>query len=614
MTGKVLEIESLIQQDYLARAISQMWDTWASDRNSKVEEWRELRNYLFATDTTKTTNSKLPWKNKTTLPKLTQIRDNLHANYMAALFPSDEWLVWEGNDYSAVSREKRMAIEAYMRNKLKQIGFEDLNSRLLYDFIDYGNCFGETVYRQEYRIDEITEEMHMIYNGPEINRISPLDIVFNPTASTFRQTPKIIRKLKSLGELEQELLEHPELRYNKEVIAKMKDARMRCASLSPDDWNKVDAYNVDGFGSLYDYLQSNYVELLEFRGSIHDEDGKLERNRIITVVDRRYVVRDEQNPSWLGNDGIFMAGWRYRPDNLWAMGPLDNLVGMQYRIDHLENIKADALDLAVMPPLKVKGNVEAFTWGPGEVIFIGDDGDVGEMGMNLQAVINADNQIAALEVRMEQFVGAPREAMGIRTPGEKTAFEVQHLENAASRIFYEKVRSYEINFLEPAINSMLEIAKNSFGDDEIVKIDSNDSNLKLFKTISKEDIVGNGKLVPMGARHFAANAQLVQNLNSLFGSAAGALVAPHTSSKELTKTLEDALGLEKYQIFKNNAQLFEQAETQKLAQQITQGMEEAAMTPGPEELYAEGSSFTEDEPEAGIAPPQGGGAVSQAGV
>jgi hypothetical protein len=27
------------------------------------------------------------------------------------------------------------------------------------------------------------------------------------------------------------------------------------------------------------------------------------------------------------------------------MGPLDNLVGLQYRIDHLENAKADALDL-----------------------------------------------------------------------------------------------------------------------------------------------------------------------------------------------------------------------------------------------------------------------------
>lgn len=51
--------------------------------------------------------------------------------------------------------------------------------------------------------------------------------------------------------------------------------------------------------------------------------------------------------NWLGKTSIVHAGWRYRPDNLWAMGPLDNIVGMQYRIDHLENLKADAMDLAV---------------------------------------------------------------------------------------------------------------------------------------------------------------------------------------------------------------------------------------------------------------------------
>ena len=27
---------------------------------------------------------------------LTQIRDNLHANYLDALFPNDDWMKWEG--------------------------------------------------------------------------------------------------------------------------------------------------------------------------------------------------------------------------------------------------------------------------------------------------------------------------------------------------------------------------------------------------------------------------------------------------------------------------------------------------------------------------------------
>lgn len=136
------------------------------------------------------------------------------------------------------------------------------------------------------------------------------------------------------------------------------------------------------------------------------------------------------------------------------MGPLDNLVGMQYRIDHLENVKADAMDLAVMPPLVISGEVEQFAWGPNAEIHIDENGSVTELARNVQWVIQADNAIDRLEMRMEQYAGAPREAMGIRTAGEKTAFEVQQLNNAAGRIFQEKTTTFEIELLEKVLNAM----------------------------------------------------------------------------------------------------------------------------------------------------------------
>src|SRR3546814_15603397 len=87
---------------------------------------------------------------------------------------------------------------------------------------------------------------------------------------------------------------------------------------------------------------SNYKEIFEFFGDYCDSDGNLETNRIITVVDRKTTVRNEQIPNWFGKAPINHVGWSFRQDNLWAMGPLDNLVDMQYRIDHLENDKAKA--------------------------------------------------------------------------------------------------------------------------------------------------------------------------------------------------------------------------------------------------------------------------------
>jgi len=80
-------IQVSFEDDVLARTISDMWVRWDSSRSSWKTEQQELRNYLFATDTRKTSNSKLPWKNSTVTPKLTQIRDNLHANLYGCFIP-----------------------------------------------------------------------------------------------------------------------------------------------------------------------------------------------------------------------------------------------------------------------------------------------------------------------------------------------------------------------------------------------------------------------------------------------------------------------------------------------------------------------------------------------
>jgi len=77
MSVKVAEIKNILQPHSLASEVAYMWDNLTTQRRTWVSEKEELRNYIFATDTTKTTNSQLPWKNKTTIPKICQIRDNL---------------------------------------------------------------------------------------------------------------------------------------------------------------------------------------------------------------------------------------------------------------------------------------------------------------------------------------------------------------------------------------------------------------------------------------------------------------------------------------------------------------------------------------------------------
>lgn len=599
MTQKktVAEVRSAVEYSLLADSIAGMWNSWSESRRPWLEQQLELRNYLFATDTSTTTNSTLPWKNSTTRPKLTQIRDNLHANYQSALFPNDNWMDWEGANDGSVTEEKQKAIRAYMQNKVREGGFMLTISDLLLDYIDTGNAFYDTVFVNESHTDPDTGELIPGYIGPKIVRTSYRDICFDPRAATFDGAPKITRYLKTFGQLAQEIEDYPDMGYNADILEKMRKLRYDGYGVNtPEDYNLLTAYQVDGFGSFYEYLKSGTVEILVFEGSIWDEDNqKLHKNQVIHVVDRCWVAKVEPMPSWLGKSSKGHTGWRKRPDNLYAMGPLHNLVGMQYRIDHLENAKADALDLSIHPPLVISGNVEMDEgWAPGAQWYAGEGAAVTELGKNLSGAITAENQIAELERQMEEYAGAPKEAMGIRTPGEKTAFEVQTLEMAASRIFQQKIRQFELEVVEPALNRMLELARRNMSGSDLVRVMDDDLGVVNFLTVTKEDITASGKLRAVGARHFAERATMLQNIlgvaNSALGQDPG--IRPHWSGKELAKLILWLTGLDSTKIYGENIQIIESLQTEHLKAEAVNQLQETSMTPleAPQPLPEGGAS------------------------
>lgn len=585
MTGKVLEIRNMLEPTALAADISAKYSQWKRQRDVKESEWKELRNYLFATDTATTSNASLGWKNSTTTPKLAQLRDNLHANYMAALFSNPDWLRWEGYAFDDETKDKKEAIEAYMQNKARMSGLELTVAKLLYDYIDYGNCFGEVVFVNEETKDQETGEIIKGYVGPKLLRTSPLDIVFNPTATSFKQSPKITRYVKSIGELKEEIVSRPELHYNAEVVEELEKTRAALGEFKDSDLDKAEGYYADGFGSLREYYGSGYVEILEFEGDIYDvESNEFLKNCLVTILDRKWVVRKEPNPSWLGSSNRAHVAWRERPDNLYGMGPLDNLVGMQYRIDHLENLKADALDLTIHPPKVIQGDVDAFEWGPDAEIHIPDgDGSVSLLPPN-PAAFQVNNEIAYLMGLMDEMAGAPKEAMGIRTPGEKTAFEVQQLQNAAGRIFQDKITKFEKEFLEPLLNIMLEVARRNMNGSDLLRVMDDDLGVVDFLEVTKEDITANGKLRPIGSSHFAARAQLIQNMQGVFNSAVGQMIGPHVSTSKLASVVEELFGWEKYGVIRTNVAVFEEAERAKLANAAQEQVQVDSMTPSSGEM------------------------------
>jgi hypothetical protein len=575
MTSKVLELESILEPDRLATRITEKWQEWDSMRNNKKNDWEEIRRYVYATDTTQTTNSSLPWKNKTTVPKLCQIRDNLYSNYTATLFPQRKNVIWEANEKDAASVAKRDAITNYMLWTMEQPRFKHEMDKIILDYIDFGNCFATVEWMDE-RVEQ-KDGTQAGYVGPCVRRINPLDIVMNPTTEDFLSSPKIVRSILSKGEVKKmlESMSNDQNRVEFEALWEYMKELRRSAADSAADWTQRDnLYAMEGFTSFRDYLQGDYIEVLTFYGDIYDQDtDTFIENHVITVVDRHKLIGKKPNPSFFGYPPIFHVPWRKRQDNLWGMGPLDNLVGMQYRLDHIENMKADIFDLVTYPVQKVKGFVEDFTWQPGEKIYVSEEGDVELISPEVN-VNQIDMQLQALELKMEEMAGAPREAMGFRTPGEKTKYEVQRLENASGRLFQNKIKQFDEQMVERLLNAKLELARRNMVSTTTIKVFDNEFNLASFQALTVEDITGIGRIKPVGARHFAEQAELIQNLTNLTGSGLWPFVQPHFSSVKLAQIVAKTFNLDDWEVVSPFVNISEQADAQRQAQalheQVTQ--------------------------------------------
>ena len=552
----------------VATEIATNWTVWngaRADWRSRVEEVKKYRN---ATSTKETTNIQNNHSHSTHIPKLTQIADNLSANYMSALFPHDDWLKFEGHDEQSERFDKRQAVLAYINTKNKLNKFRQVIQQLIDDWIVFGNAFAGVTYKQEIHVDPDTQEPLPGYVGPSVYRISPDDIVFNPLATDFESSPKIIRSLKTLGELSRDLEENPELGYSQDIIDTITRNREVLKNSTDTAVDKHIQMQYDGFGSASQYYKSGYVEILEFYGDIYDTDaGEWLKNYVITIVDRQYVIRSQPVNTWRGRPNIFHVGWRLRHENLWAMGPLDNLIGMQYLINHLENSRADGFDQMLDPDRVIAGDVDVEYRGAAVDYYVNDPqigGSVSHLTPDT-TILNADFQIERKEAQMEEYAGAPREAMGIRTPGEKTAFEVSSLQNAASRIFQAKITYFEEQFLEPIVNAEVEVARRNINGTDIVRVIDDDFGVAEFLRITKQDLLANGTLVPIGARHFARQATLVQNLQQFqLALQADPLMMQHFPAENLARAWEDLLGFKRLELFEKFGRVEEELEMQRL--------------------------------------------------
>jgi hypothetical protein len=581
MSTNAMSIVGILTPEKLADEVSLMWTTFKNARTSWEAEMLEIRNYKYATSTRTTEVGDAGFNNSTTIPKLSQIATNLKANYDAHLFGNPNWIQFEPFDSDAAAKEAKANLEAYARTKARRKDYEGVLNTNLDDWIDTGVTFAQQRYVTE-TYEDSQGHPKVLYQGPVLERIPPSDIVFDVTASSWKAARKVIRKSYTLGDIARMIQEDASSPFTQEHLDNMRTTRhavrssgISSAPSSGIDW-KNQALSKDGFGSMLSYMNSDVVEVLEFYGDMYSvETGEFFSNHKIVVADRRLVISNDPIRSPNGSQYIYYCGWEDRPQNLMAISPLARLVGMQYKLDKLENLRADAFDRIVHPPTVEVGDVEFYgTRGaPGGRYVVDENGSVSELHLDA-TVLNADFQIQQTMSIMEEMAGSPRNSSGFRTPGEKTKFEVQFLDNGGNRIFRNKTNKFEREFIELILADMIELGKDNLGDTDLVSTQGTEFNVLTFLNIKSSDLYISGKLRARGSRLFAEKANALQNILGIMNSGLANLIGNHISRIALAKAVEDLAEISEYNIIIPNIGIQEDQASAQLANQAQQSTQE----------------------------------------
>ena len=586
MKGKSITFDSWMSPDQIGTHVSSQWSRWNSLRSSAIDKWKEVESYVYATDTRSLAGGQ-NFDHSTHIPVVHEIREDLLSIMYSTTLPHDDFIGWKPFDKEAATKEVREKVKAYLDNRHALNGFRSTFAKLISDYLDYGNAFA-----QVHTVDESTtlEDGTVVpgYIGPSVRRISPYDIVFDPTADNFLKTPKIIKTMESIGEF---ITKANEYGFDEEKVQSILDRRSTISKVDLTQSSKNMQYVPDGFTSIQAYYTSGTVELLWFYGDVHDtETGTVHRNQMCVVADRATLLHQSVVPDPM----IFKAGWKPKPDNLWSQGAFDQIIGLNHQINHRENAKNDAIDRFIYPDRVYRGEVEEiYDEETGSLKLLAPEGGSVDDLRPDTAVLTFNSEIDRLVAAARSAARLPPSLSGFRTPGEKTAFEVQDLSDGAFRGFVHKAEQFEMHLLEKVLNAEIEVGRLTLNS-MLQAEGTSPEGIRTFLEITEDDLKANGKLVPYGARRFARMNQQLGMLTQLSNSNLMQYIGQHMKTTELAKTVEYLGGLGDFKVFDSFAAIEEQAEAMQLQQQLEQMMVDQASKPSMREQLMEPEEEEED--------------------
>jgi len=342
-----------------------------------------------------------------------------------------------------------------------QIGWKKFAPMRVVEYVDRAPLSGKIV-------RHIKKQQVVMFDGPESMNIDLLDFFPQPTVNRLQKMKWVVRRyfldlddiryLASIGAFDKSELRRLEMEGsvgsgNAFISTSIRRFQVR-TGMDDETARFMDKY-------------SRPIEILEMWGTVPSEyapDGVLQR--VITVANRRYLLRNKPNPY---NHGLLpFVAFTPTPDMhyFYAPGKAEVVEKIQIVANRYLNQSLDAADLLIDPMWfynRAAGLVTKNLYArPGK--FIPVNGNPAEMvqpvTQNVQGLTIADSRIAQMRELGNMGTGIVDDAVaGLSGDSRQTAREfVGRREAAGTRLLLES-RIYEEMLLEPMANMFVALDK-----------------------------------------------------------------------------------------------------------------------------------------------------------
>lgn len=456
-------IEKGVNTEKIPEIIGGWWKDWKAARQTKENIWDEcIKHYMVYIDEAKFDG--WPWRCKISRPMTQEVVDSIASAIKNALFPiNEEFFEVEGLD--EVGRKFAREMENYLKKVLYAMRFTSRFDPFTKQMCVIGNSTGGLYWhstsgnKSKWVMTPLGPKevsyKKILSDYPVFETHDMFEVVYDPMAREYNSgTVRIRRKLTTIDELKRK----KDLYSNLAELDVSADGNS--APVDPSDAGRETRRSIFGINEGV-LSKKGRVELLIATGDIV-LDGKMYKDHLAVVANRKVLIRFEKSIYWCGNPHTFSSYASTLTGEPLGRGPAEPIRGNQKLLDTLSCQKADMASL-VMGGFWAVGrdsmaDFENVIAQPFSTIMLDDVNNIKSLVPSINPTL-AFAEINDLREESERSSGASNAVQGVASSGRRTATEVMQIGAGSSARFNDITTHVGEMAVEPLLNMILEQEK-----------------------------------------------------------------------------------------------------------------------------------------------------------